>query len=294
MADVRTTSTSTATLKNDTKGKSKSPVSKAVAEPTLDVEGNIIPYPDYDVNKELDWNTSPIARLAAAGSFTKPIPTAGEYGIQHAKEPVLDIPPECFLYDEDRPWVLGKLDKRALVYDEPAPPVELPKHVLDYLNALEQAANKVQDALKVPEDHDGVTERPAIDTAALYAKEKAAALATLPPPPKEAKAEKNPASAKDTVKKSSRPKSRNASSSPANRGARLTPITGKTSAPTSTVAASTAATRAKRHGSPRVSAQPIKPKSSAKSPGRGDAPSAKLATPSSRSSTAPKKLSNAK
>lgn len=73
----------------------------------------------------------------------KEVPYAGQYAIEHSKGPPpdLEIPPECFLYDEDRPWVLGKLNPASLSLPEPAEPVPLPKNVLDHLDILEAAAN---------------------------------------------------------------------------------------------------------------------------------------------------------
>lgn len=113
------------------------------ANPTLDEEGNVLPYPGYDSKAagEKYCRLSRIARLAMAADLKKPIPTAGWYGIEHSKEPVVDIPPESYLYDEDRPWVLCKLNKKALSVPEPAEPVVLSKQTTELLNKMEAAAN---------------------------------------------------------------------------------------------------------------------------------------------------------
>jgi len=304
--EVRNISTSTDTLKKDPRGKSPR---RAATGPTIDEEGNVLPYPGFNAKSSNSYGcwTSPIARLAAAASFDKPIPTAGEYGIEVSKEPELDIPPECFLYEEERPWQLGKLNKAALDFAEPAAPIKLSKQVLDYLDALEYAGIQVINAVNASKAVEGDGEAPSLDTDALYEKEKAKAIAALPtyakevqteeaPEPKiEAKIEaaevktEAPEPAKEAVKKPTKPKSRNASSSPANKGAKK-PITGK--APNAP--ASSSAPRVQAQGSPRTSTQQFKPRTPGKSPGRGDAPPSKLATTSPRSSTAPKKVANAK
>jgi len=268
--EVRTISTSTETLKRAMGAKSAGPV--------LDQEGNIVPEPEKIAVKEVKdtyWATSPLARLREVGRLDKPIPTAGQRGIEVSKEPELYIPPACFLYEEEKPWVLGKVDKKALDYAEPAEPITLSKQVTDLLDTLEMAVNVVATA-RIAMEYDEANENAVDESAEMYEKEKAAALASMANPEKAA------------ARKSPKPKSRNASTSPGNKGAKR-PITGKTSAP-----ATTSASRTPAQGSPRQSTQPLKPKASSKSPGRGDAPPAKLATVSQRSSTAPKKVANAK
>lgn len=116
-------------------------------EPVMDHEGNILPYPSYKADvkaKDKYGQISPIPRLAEVAALGRKVPTAGGYAIELSKEPMagVEIPPECYLYDEDRPWVLGKLNPEALDLPEPAEPVPLPQHVIDHLDALEAAANE--------------------------------------------------------------------------------------------------------------------------------------------------------
>jgi len=111
------------------RGRSKSPTAlkkpledptKLSSNPLVDNEGNVLPYPTYKVSatQEKYCQPSPIPRLAAAAAFKTVSPTAGGYAISRAKEPQVDFPPECLLY-EDQPWVLGKMNPAALTDPEP-------------------------------------------------------------------------------------------------------------------------------------------------------------------------------
>lgn len=117
-------------------------------EPVLDDQGNVIKTVKKVEEKKNELPPSfynyrgPLELAREAARLDKPVPTAGQYAIEHGKGPKdIEYPPECYLYDEDRPWVLGKLNKAALDVPEPAEPVPLPKNVMDYLDALEAAAN---------------------------------------------------------------------------------------------------------------------------------------------------------
>lgn len=301
---VRTTSTSTDNLKKGPgpKGRSSLPTG-----PILDEQGNILPYPGYNVTTDSFCPPSPIPRLAAVASFSRPVPTAGEYGIEMSKEPTIPIPPECYLYDEDRPWVLGKLNKEALDLPEPAEPLQLPKHVLDILDAMEQAiiATNTAQVANSYEDENGQP-KPPLDTRAFYAKEKAARLAKLENAAAAAEATTTDANANVLLKESSvapaegskpapiKPKSRTASVSPT-AGVRRSSTGHKTSVSSSASSAlrvqptGSVSPRVKSTVPPatRTSPAPIsKPKLQSKSPGRGDAPPSKLAS----AAPAPKKV----
>ncbi|CAL8127295.1 unnamed protein product [Orchesella dallaii] len=94
---------------------------KLSSKPLVDNEGNVLPYPTYKIQatKEKYCKPSPIARLAAAAAFSDKIPTAGGYAISRCKEPQVDFPSCCMMYEEDRPWVLGKMNPAALTDPEP-------------------------------------------------------------------------------------------------------------------------------------------------------------------------------
>lgn len=236
-------------------------------EPILDDQGNVLPYPNYQAGlKDKHRQISPIARLAAVADLKKPVPYAGQYAIEHSKEPQLEIPPECYLYDEDRPWVLGKLNPEALELPEPAEPVTLPQHVIDHLDALEAAANAdIRKRAGLPDD---TAERASKKAQAKDDKKNANWIKSTAT--EQAADGKIGASVTMSAKK---PKSRNASLSPGPVKVAVRPSSGKSPVAT-----------------PPRSPAPASRVGSAKSPARGVSPQPKNSSP--RPST--KKIMNAK
>lgn len=244
-----------------------SPLKVNSGEPILDDQGNVLPYPNYKAGlKDKYGQISPIPRLAAVADLKREVPTAGQYAIEHSKEPQLEIPPECYLYDEDRPWVLGKLNPEALDLPEPAEPVPLPQHVIDHLDALEAAAlADIRKRAGLPDDsaEQSVKKAQAIDDKknGNYIKNAAT---------EQAAEGKIGASVTMSAKK---PKSRNSSVSPGPVKVAVRPSSGRSPVAT-----------------PPRSPAPTSRVGSAKSPARGVSPQPKNSSP--RPST--KKIMNAK